>query len=81
MAMKGRELRNNALKKMLLLLWRGNVDGAIEYLRGLDPSTVKNPEQIKKLIDYLLRNRDFIPCYILRKTRAKKFKQPGRESK
>lgn len=67
MAMKGRELRNNALKKMLLLLWRGNVDGAIEYLRGLDPSTVKNPEQIKKLIDYLLRNRDFIPCYILRK--------------
>jgi hypothetical protein len=65
MAMKGKELRNQTLKKLLLLLWRGDVDGAIEYLRNLDPSTVKNTAEIKKLIDYLLKNKGFIPCYIL----------------
>ena len=67
MAMKGKELRNNTLKRILLLLWRGNVDGAVEYLRSLDPSTIKNSAEIKKLIDYLLKNKEFIPCYILRK--------------
>ena len=67
MAMKGKELRNQTLKKILLFLWRGDVDGAVEYLRNLDPSTVKDTAQIKKLIEYLLKNKEFIPCYILRK--------------
>lgn len=67
MAMKGREMRNDVLKQVLVLLWLGKVDAAARYLRSLDKSKVRNAEQIEKLIDYFNRNRSHIPCYALRK--------------
>jgi hypothetical protein len=67
MALKGREIRNDVLKQVLALLWLGNVDTSIQYLRNLDKSKVRNAERIEKLIGYFNRNRDHIPCYALRK--------------
>ena len=67
MALKGREIRNDVLKQILVLLWLGKVDASIQYLRSLDKSKVRNAERIEKLIGYLTRNREHIPCYALRK--------------
>ena len=66
MAMKGKQIRNSVLEKLLALLWIGKVDQAIEYLRSLNPDDVKDAEQIEKLIGYFSRNLSFIPCYALR---------------
>lgn len=67
MALKGREIRNDVLKQILVLLWLGKVDASIQYLRSLDKSKVRNAERIEKLIGYFTRNREHIPCYALRK--------------
>ena len=67
MAMKGREIRNEVLQKMLQLLWLGKVTHAVEYLRSLDGTKIKNKEHIEKLIAYFDRNWSNIPCYALRK--------------
>ena len=66
MAMKGREVRNDALKNVLIFLWLGKVDAAIEYLQGMESNKIKNKEHIEKLIAYFQRNWSYIPCYALR---------------
>jgi hypothetical protein len=66
MAMKGKQIRNKALEYLLAFLWRGKIDLAITYLRGLNADDLKNPEEIQLLIGYFERNRSFIPCYALR---------------
>jgi hypothetical protein len=66
MAMKGKPVKNKALEHILALLWRGKIDLAVTYLRGLNEDDLKNPEEIKLLIGYFERNRSFIPCYALR---------------
>jgi hypothetical protein len=66
MALKGKQIRNHVLPKLLALLWRGKIDLAITYLRALDPDWIKNGDQIEKLIGYVERNRAFLPCYALR---------------
>ena len=49
------------------ILWVGNVDEAIRYLKNISPDDIKNPDAINSLIGYLERKRDWIPCYALRK--------------
>jgi hypothetical protein len=66
MAMKGKEKRNTVLQELVAWLWIGKVDGAIGYLRSLNPDDIKDAEQIEKLIGYFSRNLIFIPCYALR---------------
>lgn len=65
-AMRARSLRNEHAQKVLPLLWYGMVDAAIAYLESIQPSHLKDPEQIKKLTGYLERNRSAIPNYALR---------------
>jgi hypothetical protein len=67
MGLKGREIRNEALKKLLSLLWLGKVDAAIEFLKSLDASKVRNAGEVAMLVKYLEKNRGYIPCYALRK--------------
>jgi hypothetical protein len=67
MAMKGKELRNAAVKQATLFLWLGKTDMAIHYLQSLDPSSLKNSAQIEKLIEYFRRNMAIIPNYASRK--------------
>jgi hypothetical protein len=67
LAMKGRELRNEALTQLLPLLWYGLVDQAIAFIEALATSSIKNPEAITTLIRYVARNRAHIPCYAARK--------------
>jgi hypothetical protein len=65
--MTGREVRNAALQEMRHLLWHGLVDRAIQFLRQLDPQTLKREDARDGLIASLERNKPYIPCYAVRK--------------
>ena len=66
MALRGKEKRNEVLEKLLRILWTGNVDGALDYLRALPPSAVKNPKWLDEQAAYLERKRENITCYAVR---------------
>lgn len=67
MAMKGRDIRNNVLTELTRLLWYGMVDKAMKYLRTLDEDLIKDRDKLEVLINYIDRNRPYIPCYEIRK--------------
>lgn len=67
MAMKGRKVRNKTLGKLLPLLWQGLTDKAITLLEDIEDIQVKDKTKIIKLVDYLHRNKTYIPCYAMRK--------------
>lgn len=67
MAMKGREIRNGVLEKLMPFLWHGLVDQAVIYLKSLPESEIKNEEERLHLINYLTKNRPMIPVYAVRK--------------
>jgi hypothetical protein len=66
MAIKGRDWRNEVLKNILIFMWLGKVDDAVEHLRKIDNYKIKNKDEIEKLIAYFQRNWSYIPCYALR---------------
>ena len=41
MSIKGKESRNEVLEKLLRILWAGDVDGAVKYLRNLPSAKIK----------------------------------------
>ena len=67
MGMKGRNLRNKILNRLLPLLWLGLIDRAITLLCDIDSADIKNKAVIEKLKKYLHRNKPYIPCYAIRK--------------
>ena len=67
MALRGRVIRNQILKKLMPLLWFGLVDRAISLLNKIDNSSIKDTDKIEKLIAYFERNKSIIPCYAVRK--------------
>ena len=67
MGLKGRDIRNEVLRQIMPLLWNGLTDQAIIYLQNIKVELVKNTIHINKLIDYLERNKCYIPCYSVRK--------------
>lgn len=67
MAMKGRVVRNDFLKNLLPLLWHGLTDKAIVLLEEMNPNQIKNQAVVDKLVQYMHRNRPYIPCYAIRK--------------
>jgi hypothetical protein len=67
LGLTGRQVRNEVLGQLRPLLWNGLSDEAIAYLDEIDPGSIKNRDQIDKLIGYIERNRSHIPCYAVRK--------------
>jgi len=61
-----RVYRNEMLQKIMPLLWRGDVDGAIIILKSIDMAMVKNSGSLDYLTGYLQRVRVNIPNYMLR---------------
>jgi len=61
-----RTYRNEMLQKVMPVLWRGNVDGAVTKLKSIDMNMVKNKGSLDYLIGYLDRNRANIHNYMLR---------------
>jgi hypothetical protein len=67
LALKGRLIRNEILTGLMPLLWHGLTTQGIESLKQIGPEKIKNNESLAKLIAYLERNNEMIPCYALRK--------------
>ncbi len=65
-AMTGRDVRNEALCELKRLLWYGMVDRAQAYLQHLPANALKDLDALRVLIQYLERNRPYIPCYGVR---------------
>jgi len=68
LALKKREFRNEILEKIEKQLWLGKIDSAIGILNSIDKDNIKSQSNIERLIGYFERNRDYIPCYALRKS-------------
>lgn len=68
LALKKRDFRNEVLEKVEQQLWIGKIDEAIEILRSVDKDNIKSESNIERLIGYFERNRNYIPCYALRKS-------------
>lgn len=67
LALKGSKIRNDILEKLLPFLWLGKIDAAIEFLQNMNPENFKSGQSIDRLVGYFERNRQYIPCYALRK--------------
>ncbi len=67
MAMKGRIVRNDFLGKLMPLLWLGLTDKAITLIEEMESSQIRNQNILDKLVQYLDRNRPYIPSYEIRK--------------
>jgi len=67
MALRGRFIRNEILRNLMPPLWHGLTGQAIALLKKIEPDKIKNNERLTKLIAYLERNNEMIPCYALRK--------------
>ena len=66
MSVKGKEKRNEILQKLLRILWVGNVDEALAYLRNLDETVLRPKNRIDDLCQYIEKHREHIPPYALR---------------
>ncbi len=66
MSVKGKEKRNGILHKLLRILWAGNVDEAISYLRSLSVDVLRPVNRIHDLCQYIDKHRKHIPPYALR---------------
>ena len=65
--MKGRIIRNETLDELKPLLWHGLTDEAVGHLESIGKDSIKKIESLNKLIEYLKRNKPYIPCYAVRK--------------
>ncbi|HBI59961.1 MAG TPA: hypothetical protein DDY31_01910, partial [Lachnospiraceae bacterium] len=66
MSIKGKESRNEVLEKLLRILWAGDVEAAIEYLRNLPSAKIKSDKWLEEQIGYLERKKEMIKCYAVR---------------
>lgn len=66
MSIKGKENRNEVLEKLLRILWAGDVEAAIEYLRNLSSAKIKSDKWLEEQIGYLERKKEMIKCYAVR---------------
>jgi hypothetical protein len=67
LVLKGTKIRNAVLEQLLPLLWLGKLNDAIAFLQQLQPKKMKAGQSVNRLVGYFERNRDYIPCYALRK--------------
>ena len=61
-----REMQYTVRRELFHILWSGNTEGAIAYLKSLGSDKVKNESRLNEIITYL-RNKDpEIACYAIR---------------
>ena len=66
MAVKGKDMRNKTLEKLLRILWVGDVKNAVSYLESLPSPVIKNQKWLDEQINYLKRKESSITCYAVR---------------
>ena len=58
--------KESVLRKLLRILWAGNVTEGVLYLRNLNPGLFRAKHRVHDLTGYLEKHREHIPCYALR---------------
>ena len=64
-----KEKKQVTIRKILRILWPGNVDKAIVYLRTLPEKSIKNKYYVEEMIAYLGRKKPNITCHAARRSR------------
>ena len=49
-------------------VYKGDIEGAIKYLEIIDKSIIKDMAKIEEIKDYLLRKKEYLCCYWIRKS-------------
>lgn len=65
---KAREDKKRIVGQMLHMLWVGNTEDAVGYLRKLDSKNIKSQRWVDELVGYLERKKEHIVCYAFRKS-------------
>ena len=63
---KYRDIHYQIKRKLFHILWAGNVESAIQYVRSIEPQYIKNQSKIEDLVGYLKKNDPYIACYAIR---------------
>ena len=64
-----KEEKQETIRKILRILWPGNVDKAIDYIRTIPKKSIKNMKYVKDMTDYLERKKPNITCHAARRSR------------
>ena len=67
-------------RALSLILWHGNANEGIRYLRKIDPGVIKNNEKLDELIGYIKRKKKWITCFALRKRAGLRNSSNGSEN-
>ena len=73
-------LSNLYSRKLLSILWVGNVEEGVQYCQNIDPGLIKNQEALDELITYLSNKGKYITCYALRRRAGLRNSSNGSEN-
>jgi len=63
-----KEKKQETIRKILRILWPGNVDKAIDYIRNLPDKSIKNKYYVEEMMSYLERKKPNITCHAARRS-------------
>ena len=61
--------KQETIRKIIRILWPGNVDKAIDYIRTIPDKSIKNKYYIEEMMSYLERKKPNITCHAARRSR------------
>ncbi|MBI9093917.1 MAG: hypothetical protein JEY71_03435 [Sphaerochaeta sp.] len=64
-----KEKKQETIRKILRILWPGNVDKAIDHIRNLPDKSIKNKYYVEEMMSYLERKKPNITCHAARRSR------------
>ncbi len=77
---KNTALSNLYARKLLAILWVGNVEEAILYCQNIDPEIIKNQGALDELISYFERKGRYMTCYAIRRRAGLRNSSNGSEN-
>jgi hypothetical protein len=66
---RNKEKKQDTIRKILRILWPGNVHKAIDYIRTITDKSIKNKYYVEEMIAYLERKKPNITCHAARRSR------------
>lgn len=63
-----KEKKQETIRKILRILWPGNVDKTINYIRTIPDKSIKNKYYVEEMIAYLERKKPNITCHAARRS-------------
>ena len=77
---KNTALSNLYARKLLSILWVGNVDEGRAYCKNIDPKLIKNQDAMDELDTYFENKGKYMPCYALRRRAGLRNSSNGSEN-